>query len=216
MRIVVLCITLFLGIGPAMGQVMVEYDIDFRFRDGIFLSFDDFKFNNPVPITHIISNHDIRLPDYMELVTDEPSIRFFDNLGEERTVSSDRIWGYAHNGKAFIGHGDGFFRMPLMGTITHFTAIITTYRMMSDPMMMTHPGMMMPYHEVPVQEMRQFLLDMRSGKVFPYSVEVAIDLMASDPELSDELRKMNKRKRQQNVMMSIRRFNERYPLYFPE
>lgn len=193
---------------------MVEFDPDFRFHDGIYLDFQDFKANNPIPITHIISAHDIRLPDFMELVTDEDVVTYFDMLGEQRSAATKDIWGYAHNGKAFISYGDGFFRMPMMGTITHFTAAVTTYRMMSDPMMM-NPGMM-PYREVPVQELRQFVLDMRSGKVLPFSEDNVLTLMNSEPELVDAFLAQRKKQRQQSLMLYIRRYNERYRLYFPE
>ncbi len=103
----------------------------------------------------------------------------------------------------------------MMGTITHFTATVTTYRMMSDPMMM-HPGMMMPYREVPVQELRQFVLDMRSGKILPHTDDNVMALMASAPDLVHEFSKLRKKQRQQQLMLFIRRFNERYPLYFRE
>lgn len=194
---------------------MVQYDLDFMFGDGIYLGFEDFRNNRPIPVTHIISQHDIRLPDYMELVTSEESVRYFDRFGEERTVATEDLWGYAFNGKAMIMHGDGFFRMPLLGTITHFTALVTTYRMMSDPMMM-HPGAMMPYREVPVQELRQFLLDMRTGRVLQYSEENALQLMSTDPDLVEEFSNLRKKQRQQSLILFIRKYNDRYPLYFPE
>lgn len=195
-------------------QQMVEYDLDFSFDDGIYLDFQDFKANNPIPITHLISGHDIRLPDYMEQVTDEEIIAYFDQLGEKRSVASNKIWGYTFNGKPFIGYGDGFFRMPMLGTITHFTAAVTTYRMMSDPMMMS-PGMM-PYREVPVQELRQFILDMRCGKVLPYTEENVLMLMSNATDLVNDFEKLKKKQRQQQLYLLIRRYNERHPIYFPE
>lgn len=195
-------------------QQMVEFDLDFRFDDGIYLGFQDFRNNNPIPITHIISNHDIRLPDYMEQVTDADFITYFDPHGEQRSVATNDVWGYAFNGKAFIQYGDGFFRMPMMGTITHFTAAVTTYRMMSDPMMM-NPGMM-PYREVPVQELRQFVLDMRSGVVVTYTEDNVLKMMGSEPDLIDAFLAQRKKQRQQSLMLYIRKHNDRYPLYFPE
>jgi len=193
---------------------MVEFDLDFRFDDGVYLGFQDFKANNPVPITHVISKHDIRLPDYMEQVTAEEVITYFDPHGEQRSVATKDIWGYAFNGKGFIQYGDGFFRMPMMGTITHFTAAVTTYRMMSDPMMMS-PGMI-PYREVPVQELRQFILDMRSGAVVPYTEDNVLKMMGSEPDLVDAYLALRKKQRQQSLMLYIRKYNDRYPLYFPE
>lgn len=195
-------------------QQMVAYDLDFRFNDGLYLSFIDFKNNDPIPVTHIISDFDIRLPSYMEDVTYGEVIRYYDRLGEERTVATEKVWGYAFGGKSFIQHGDGFFRMPVLGTITLFTAVVTTYQMVSDPMMM-NPGMM-PYREVPVQEMKQFLLDMRSGQVVGYTIENTLNLMAGDADLTDEFLKLKRRKQQEGLLILIRKYNDRYPLYFPE
>lgn len=197
-----------------MAQQMVAYDLDFKFNDGIFLSFGDFKANNPIPVTHIISTHDIRLPDYMELVTEAAVVRYFDNFGEERSVKTSTLWGYSFGGKAFIQHGDGFFRMPIFGAITHFTAAVTVYRTVSDPMMM-NPGMM-PYREVPVQELRQFILDMRSGQVSPYTIDNTLALMPADRDLVDDFLKLKKKQQQEGLLLLIRKFNHRYPLYFIE
>lgn len=207
-------ITLAFAFVSVRAQEMVEYTLDFDFEDGIYLGFEDFKANNPVPITHIISKHDIRLPDFMEQVTAETVITYFDPLGEQRSVATADIWGYSHNGKAFIRYGDGFFRIPIIGSICHFTAAVTTYRMMSDPMMMG-PGMM-PYREVPVQELRQFIMDMRTGKVLAYTEEHVLSLMASDPELVERFNALKKKERQQQLLLFLRRYNDRYPLYFPE
>jgi len=197
-----------------VAQHMVAYDLDFSFKDGIYLSFGDFKANNPVPVTHIISKHDIRLPDYMEQVMEADMVRYYDNFGEERTLKTSALWGYSFGGKAFIQHGDGFFRMPIFGAITHFTAAVTVYRTVSDPMMM-NPGMM-PYREVPVQELRQFILDMRTGQVLAYTIENTLSLMPADRDLVDDFLKLKKKQQQEGLLLLIRKFNDRYPLYFPE
>jgi hypothetical protein len=205
-----------LALLPLLGaaQQMVPYDLDFNFNDGIYLSFADFKTNNPIPVTYIISEHDIRLPDYMELVTEAEMVRYYNDLGEERSVKTSALWGYSFGGKAFIRHGDGFFRMPIFGAIAHFTAVVTVYQTVSDPMMM-NPGMM-PYREVPVQELRQFILDMRSGQVSPYTIDNTLALMPADRDLVDEFLKLKKKQQQEGLLLLIRKFNDRYPVYFPE
>jgi hypothetical protein len=211
---VILQFLLFLAPIGVAAQNMVPYDIDFSFNDGIYLSFSDFKSNNPIPVTYLISNHDIRLPDYMELVLEPEQIRYYDNLGEERMVKTSSLWGYSFAGKAFIQYGDGFFRMPIFGAVTLFSAAVTTYRVVNDPTMM-NPGMM-PYQTMPVQELKQFLLNMQTGKVSPYTIENTLEMMISAPDLVAEFTQLKRKKQEEGLLLLIRKYNDRFPVYFPE
>ena len=211
---IILQLLLFIAPISVVAQNMVAYNLDFSFNDGVYLSFSDFKSNNPIPVTHIISNNDIRLPDYMELVLEPETLRYYDNLGEERIVKTTSLWGYSFGGKAFIQYGDGLFRMPIFGAITLFSAAVTNYRVMNDPTMM-NPGMM-PYQTMPVQELKQFLLNMQTGKVSPYTIENTLEMMISAPDLVAEFTQLKRKKQEEGLLLLIRKYNDRFPVYFPE
>lgn len=88
------------------GQKMVPYSSDYAFKDGIYLTFEDFKNNDPIPITHVISSEDIRSDGFLMKVTSQDSVIFFDLEFQETTISSNDIWGYCQQGIPFIGHDE--------------------------------------------------------------------------------------------------------------
>ena len=49
-----------------LAQQRIAYSTELVFKEGIYLTFQDFKNNNPVPITYIISDLDIRSEDYID------------------------------------------------------------------------------------------------------------------------------------------------------
>jgi hypothetical protein len=64
-------------------------------------------------------------------------------------------------------------------------------------------------------ELRQFILDFDSGKIFDYDIDNLEALFIRDPELHDEYMELSKKKRQQLKFLYIRKFNERNPLLIP-
>ncbi|MGB1318056.1 MAG: hypothetical protein ACPG5W_07605, partial [Flavobacteriales bacterium] len=141
--------SLFLFSISLYSQQKVEYTPDFLFEDGVYLTFQDFKNNNPVPVTHILSNFDIRNQNYLELVLDADSVTYFDNLLEERTISILRIWGFSKGGKPYIGYNTvsgsvtwenrAWFPLLSVGAYSYFTAVTIVSRFIEPS-----PGAMMP------------------------------------------------------------------------
>lgn len=228
------------------GQQMVEYNPDFKFQDGIYLSFQDFKNNNPVPVTYILSDLDIRDKDYLELVLDTDSVVYFDNLLEERVISIQSIWGYAKNDRVYIGFNTvdgsaewqdrGWFPILSIGAYSYFTAVRYVTRYMSPA-----PGAMMPSYGMSMgmgsgsmypntgtyyQEAQnlQMLLEFSSGRLIllgqgdlnSVTPSIMENLLAPDRALLAEFDEQSKRDQKQTSMYYIRRYNERNPIYFPQ
>jgi hypothetical protein len=59
-------------------------------------------------------------------------------------------------------------------------------------------------------------LDVRNGKVLAYTEENALSLISTDAELVEQFGALKKKQSQQQLLLFIRRFNDRNPLYFPE
>lgn len=224
-------------------QERVKYDSEFKFKDGVYLSFQDFKNNNPIPITHLLSNFDIRNPDYLDLALNTDSLTYFDNHYEERTRSILNVWGYAKSGKVHIGYntvegslawGDrGWFPILSIGAYSYFTAVTTVSRfipptpgammqsrgtILDDGAMYTDQG---SYYDetVPVQ----LLLDFKGGSIIRLATgdlnsvppKLVYELIESDAELSQKFSSLSKRDQKQSAMFYIRSFNQRNPISFP-
>ena len=220
----------------SIGQEMVQYTSDYRFKTGLYVSFDDFKNNNPIPITHVLSNYDIRDSDYLHQVLEHDSVVYFDNLYEERTKAVQDLWGFCEGGRIFIGFGADrsfdnpeffdFFPLVNIGAVSLFTAVESFYRSLN-----TRPSMAVGFPDpmydnrmtVTDSEQVQLLLDFRTGKILLAKrgnlglvpIELVSQVIKSDSVLLHEYSTLSIKDQKQKGVFFIRRFNERNPIYFP-
>lgn len=198
---------------------MVKYTPDFKFRDGVYLNFDQVKNNNPIPKYKIISTVDYNDPQFFEALSTESVISYYDELGIRQDISMKNIWGYCKNGMLFVRMRQSFNKINIVGSICHFVATITMQNNnYYDPFYYNpyyyyrYPGASPSYQTT---ELRQFILDFDSGKIFDYDIDNLEALFIRDPELHDEYMELSKKKRQQLKFLYIRKFNERNPLLIP-
>ncbi|MFT4982319.1 MAG: hypothetical protein ACI9UR_002190 [Bacteroidia bacterium] len=228
----------------SLAQQKVEYTVDFVFKEGIYLSVEDFKNNNPVPLTHTLSDFDIRKPDYLDLVLDSDSLTYFDNLFEERTIAVLNIWGYCKAGKVHLGYNTvpesyrwdnrGWFPILSIGAYSYFTAVIIMTRFIPPA-----PGAMMQsrgtilddgsmfndqgsyYDEtVPIQCLLDWsdgqIVQLATGDLTSVSSKLIDELLTADTVLQMEFQRLARREQKQSAMFYIRKYNMRNPISFPE
>src|ERR1035438_7781657 len=97
-------------------QKAVQYDKDFVFKDGVYVSLWDFKNNNPIPTSQIISKSNKNDRDYLKRVLENSSFQYVDSVGNEHEIKTNNIWGYCSNGTVYINHGTDFNRMVVIGS----------------------------------------------------------------------------------------------------
>src|ERR1035437_4662836 len=112
-------------------QKSIQYDKDFVFKDGVYLSIMDFKYNNPISTSKIVFKSNKGDRDYLKLALSNPTFKYIDNMGAEKEMRTDSLWGYCSNGTIYIHHGTDFNRMVVIGNFCHFVATIAT-RMAAD------------------------------------------------------------------------------------
>lgn len=223
-----------------IAQNKVEYNADFVFKDGVYLSFEDFKNNNPIPVTHTVTDFDIRNPDYLDLVVGQDSIIYFDNLFEERVIASEDIWGFCKRNKVFIAFGAessfdnpeffGFYPLVNIGAFSFFTAVESYYTTMpSGPAMGMGVGVgfrdPMMNNDMTVTETGQvqLFLQFSTGKILlakrgelgHLPLDLVSQLIKPDAALATEFEALSLRDQKFKGMFFLRRYNERNPIYFP-
>jgi hypothetical protein len=205
---------------------MVRYTPEFKFKEGIFINFDQVKQNNPIPKSRLVTSVAYDNPDFFELILKEKKIYVFDNLGSKQEIPVKNIWGFSRNGVLYISLNEGYYRITMIGSICHFVANLTTY---NNNYANPYYNYYYPYYSYPYSypyyspysgtrntEMRQYLLDFNTGNVLDYNEESVELLLMADPELHDEFAELGKRKRKQMKFLYIRKFNERNPVYFSQ
>jgi len=89
-------------IGQDTEREMVEFTPDFRFNDGIFLTFEQVKNNDPISKAKILTSADYNARDFFKQVFENDEIYFYDAMGIRQEVSKEDIWGYARNGILYV------------------------------------------------------------------------------------------------------------------
>lgn len=198
---------------------MIKYTAEFRFKDGIYSNFNMVKNNFPISKSRIVTDVGMNDRDFYEKITEKKHIVFYDDYGVQQDLKSANIWGYARNGVLYANLGNGFHRISFMGSICHFVANITTYNQgYYDPYY--NQGYSNRYYRSPASnytstELRQYLIDFETGKLYDFVVASVEVLLMKDPLLYDEYIALRRKKKKQFKFVYIRKYNEAHPLYFP-
>ncbi len=192
----------------------VKYTPAFKFKDGIFINFQQVKDNNPVPKSQILTTIDYNTFDFYNKLFLNKYITIYDNLGIQKKINTSRIWGFSNRGVLFINLNDEFNRIPVFGSISHFTANKTIQEY--DPYRYNNSYYYYndPYSEKTV--LMQYLLDFDTGKIYNFDVKSVEAVISKDPELYEEFSKLSKRKKNKLKFVYIRKYNQKHPIYFPK
>jgi hypothetical protein len=219
------------------GNDQVRYTPDFKFKDGIYLNFDQVKTNNPIPKAKLLTSADYNDRAFFNKVFESGKIFFYDEIGVRQVVEKSNIWGYARNGILYILIQDNFNRITFVGNICHFVADVTTYDTRYnnyspygyyDPYYSPYyspygyggyspyGSYYSPYNQtVARSEMKQYIFDFETGKVVEFTVKNVELLLMKDPSVYDEYIQLPDRKKKELMFVYIRKFNEKNPLYLP-
>ncbi len=220
------------------GQSMVKYTPDFRFRDGIYLNFDQVRLNEPVPKAKILTSADYNDKEFFKDLFENDKIYFYDNMGLRQEVDKNNIWGYSRNGILYIQLQGNFNRITFVGSICHFVADVISYDNRNyspygysdyspyySPYSYYYPysyggypgSYYSPYRQNSARsEVKQYLIDFESGKMMEFDLESTELLLMKDSELYEEFVQLPRKKQKEMMFVYIRRFNEKNPLYIPE
>lgn len=191
---------------------MVLYDFSFQFEEGLYLDFSSVKTNSPLPYERIVEP--IKENDnFFELLNEVSIIKYYDNFGVLQEINKSDIWGYCKNGKPYIYWSDKFNLIPYIGSISLF---VTTVKI-SYSTGGAYDPFYGPYYysnnTYQTEELRQFIVDFESGKVYYMDYKNVELLLSKTPELQKEFSKLSKRKKNKKLINYIRIYNEQIPLY---
>lgn len=217
---------------------MVKYTPEFRFKDGVYLNFEQVKSNSPIPKAKLLTSVDYNDREFFKRLMEMDKIYYYDNMGVRQEVAKSNIWGYSRNGIIYVQVQDNFNRVTFVGNICHFVADITTYdnRYYNnypygyyDPYYSPYygyGGYYSPYYSpyyyspygapnVPRTELKQYIIDFESGKILEFDVDNTELLLMKDSQLYEEYVQLSNKKKKELMFVYIRKFNEKNPLFIP-
>ena len=216
-------------------QEMVRYTPDFRFRDGVYVTFDQVKQNSPIPKARLLTSTDYNDKEFFKKLLESEKIYYYDGMGIRQEIDVDNIWGYARNGVIYIQVQNNFNRITFVGSICHFVADVTTY---DSRYYSPYGGYYDPYYYSPYSygnyyspygsyyspynrnnmsrsEIKQYLIDFENGKTLEFDQKNTELLLMKDSEIYEEYVRLPRKDRKDLMFVYIRKFNEKNPLYIP-
>lgn len=216
---------------------LVKYTPDFRFKDGIYVNFDQVKSNSPIPKAKLLTSTDYNDREFFKKLLESNKIYYYDGMGIRQEIATNSIWGYSRNGVLYIQIQENFTRITFMGSICHFVADITSYdsRYYNSP----YGGYYDPYsyyspygygsyynpynsyyspyarNNMTRNELKQYLIDFETGKILEFNLESTELLLMKDAKLYEEYMQLPRKKKKDLMFVYIRKFNENNPLYVP-
>jgi hypothetical protein len=224
------------GQGQGQGhEGMVKYTPDFRFKDGIYVNFDQVKSNSPIPKAKLLTSTDYNDKEFFKKLLESDKIYYYDGMGVRQEIATNSIWGYARNGVLYIQVQENFTRITFVGSICHFVADVTTvdtryspYGGYYDPYSYYSPygygnyyspygSYYSPYarNNMSRNEVKQYLLDFETGKIVEFNREGTELLLMKDEKLYEEFVRLPRKDKKDLMFVYIRKFNENNPLYIP-
>lgn len=185
----------------------VKFEFGSPINDGVYLSYSDFRRNNPVTKDEIISNLDKEQLNFIEKNMQEV-VFYYQKSGVSYTVQPKKIWGYTQNNTLYLNYGGEFFRVPVFGSISYLMISV----LVPAPAGIYYNGVGASGGYV--RENHEFLMNFYDGKPVELTMKTAEFLLSRDKELFVEFENIKKRKRKAELYRYIRKFNERNPVYF--
>lgn len=200
--LIVIVISLISSITSLAQVDSVKYQIGFRFIDGIYSTYEEFKNNSP----------SIR---YKAIISDNPEVQFlfghyakmeeiayYDSSGLIQKLNRNDVWGYSTKGFVYVLHDYGYYKLLKIGSIIYFMEVIT-------PISSSN---MVP---LSIKTHKQYLIDFATGELLGYNLFNIQYFLKKDPELFEEFNSLKRKSKMKKHMFAyLIKFNERNPVYF--
>ena len=195
-------------------QDSVLYSKEFRLYEGIYINYEDLRFNWPIDKEKIITNLQKEQLDFFSKLVESDMIEYKERDGSVINIKTEKIWGYCQNNVIFINQENSFFRIPVFGAISSFIGAVAVINHSPgfDPFMNTPSNS--TAHSI--KEFRPFLFDFYSGDITEFSLEKLEEYLSRDISLVSEFKQLRKKKKKEYAAKYIRLFNEKHPVFFPK
>jgi hypothetical protein len=210
----ILLFFMFISFVQLKAQDSVAYTKDFRLFEGLYLGYQDLRYNWPIPKEKIITKINKDQLDFYSKLIEEEYIEYTERDGSISKIKSSLVWGYCQNNIIFINQEKNFYRIPVFGAISNFigTVEVISYSPGYDPFMNAPIGS----SQYKTREIRQFLFDFYSGEVSPFSIEKLGEYLKRDESIYQEFSTLKNKKKKEFATKYIRMYNEKHLVYFPK
>jgi hypothetical protein len=193
-------------------ESLKQYEFGFDFVEGIYLTFEEFKNNDPAikenKVVAIYQPTDqIKYIDYSK-----KKIKYTDPEREVRKIHIKDIWGVCNNDIIYIELGNRLHKLVKIGAISYLIELhngpVRSHRVIGA--VGYAPG-----------ESRNIIgnlnriFDFQTGDVVPLTPDNLAKLLSADTALFTGYLGLTAEDRKKHMLQYLDKFNERNPIYFP-
>jgi len=212
MRIRLILFVLFVGLGiSSMAQVdtLVRFTPNFQFKDGVYMSIEEFQANCPSLLQKDLLDRKGRPAE--GLWTENKRLYTLRNDTLVLLPKGD-VWGFSEKGKVYLVKDGRQKRLQIIGSICHIVLI----EEVEDFTTNNNFGRNRYNSRSNVREVnREFMIDFEEGEMIDFDLENFSEILSRDDILYQEFEKIkSKRVKQQMKFHFLTKYNEKYPIYF--
>ncbi|MEJ2596166.1 MAG: hypothetical protein P8100_13825, partial [bacterium] len=191
----------------------VEYTFEFRFADGIYLSYEEFKNNAPSVTEYRIIDKDGLWNEQVDKVLVVKRIEYKDPDGQKKVLKRKDIWGISYDGQPYYLQSKRFHKIMKVGMIMYI--YIPTMNLPDINHVYESPR-----GQVPITsnffDATKNLIDFKTGEFYTYTPENFEYLIRDDAELYESFLALpGHASKKHNIWRYLQEYNERHPIYFP-
>lgn len=196
----------------------IQFNLDFKFEEGIYVNYLDFRMNRPVSKALLVSKENKDQLDFIGKTIENSEYIIFTFGGRDFKIKTDSIWGFSQNNSVYINYDKKMFKIPVFGNISQLIVtedVSNQYRGTTPSAFYYNYGMTIGGGPNNVREMKQMLFDFYSGKLIEFDLENVEEILKRDEKLHQEFMSLSRNKRRQKMSSYLRNFNQLHPIYFP-
>ncbi len=208
---VLLCILLPLLTFSQPGAV--EYSFEFRFKDGIYLNYEEFKNNAPSVTKYRIIDSDGLWNEQVDKKLVVKRIEYKDSEGRKKVLKRKDIWGISYDGQPYYLKRKQLHKILKVGSIMYIYIPSLNYPDVNS--VYESPRGQMPI-ATDFFDITKNLIDFHSGEFYSYTPQDFEYLIRDDAELYESYLSLpGHNAKKHNILKYLQEYNERHPIYFP-
>lgn len=176
----------------------VKYSKDFAFNEGFYLSYDEFKNNDPSIEKYFIEKN--------------RKIFYYDKDGSRKKLRKHKFWGVCIHGRIYVYIEQALYELTNIAAISTISGASQSIKIDT---VLDHP-LSQPRKKNAKTYKVLFLMDFNSGNIYGYYPEDLQLLIKPDKELYSVYKSIKGYQKKKSLIFTYKtKFNERNPIYFP-
>jgi len=192
----------------AQVDTLVRYTPNFQFKDGVYMSIEEFQANCPSLVQSDIYDRKGRPAE--GLWTENKKLYVLRNDSLDLLPMND-IWGFSERGKVYLVKDGRQKRLQIIGSICHIVLIEEVEDFTNN----TNYGRNRYNSRSIVREVNQeYIIDFELGELVKFNLDNFLNVLSRDDMMFQEFEKIKTKKaREQMKFHFLTRYNDKYPIY---